>query len=549
MSKNDLVPKPDHSAPAQEADALEPYIYPLDSNVFTVSGLDGMVGAVYARYSRARGGFKETFLKEFIKEGQLDPQRADVLIDRVLIAYGDDSVGELEGAHLSMEDVSNLATKEIEDRRIGLSPIEQSTRYVFYDQKDAGGNWRYHVPSALEPEDVGRYRQVLDTVFETYVSILERLVPMYESRKPLETAQYDVVGDGIQRQYRELSDENDQKAFRTTWRSDIRTKACDCVRALLPAATLTHVGMYGNGRAYQNLITHLRSHPLEEMTELGDKAKRALERKMARYVQRGGRNDFLVESRNRAESLAEEYLLEARSGSWENRVKLIDEKASRTGFQRRIATLLLYPHSNRTFASLAQAFDNAGETINKIVGARPTRRDKLPRAFETGYPLMFEFETDFGIYRDLERHRMLSQHRQLLATDLGFEWPPDLLEMFNDEVEVVLGEVESLQHDLARKYGRWVAQYPVLLGYRMRYLMEMNFREACHFIELRSGVQGHPGYRRIAQEMHRLLQENFPETLTGTLQHVNYEDVEWARATSEAKQRVKERKLEEKEDS
>src|ERR1044071_991577 len=127
----------------EEKKILEQYVTSTEANVFAIKNLQGIVGAAYARYSRAKGGFRETLLKEFVKEGAIDPKHADELIARVLVAYGDDSVGELEGTHVSFEDISMLATKEIEDRRIGGSPIEQSTRYVLYDQKNDKGEWRY----------------------------------------------------------------------------------------------------------------------------------------------------------------------------------------------------------------------------------------------------------------------------------------------------------------------------------------------------------------------------------------------------------------------
>src|SRR2546425_1147218 len=111
----------------EEIETLKAYVTDPTGDVFVIKNLPGIVGAAYARYSRAPGGFRQVFLKEFIKEGQIDAKRASELIERVLVAYGDDSVGELEGAHVSFENISILATKEIEDRRIGGSPIEQST--------------------------------------------------------------------------------------------------------------------------------------------------------------------------------------------------------------------------------------------------------------------------------------------------------------------------------------------------------------------------------------------------------------------------------------
>src|SRR3972149_11633606 len=127
----------------EELSLLANYVTNTKSNIFAIKGLPGIVGAAFARYSRVPGSFRETLVKEFLKEGVIDPEHAKKLIERILIAYGDDSVGELEGANVSFEEISNLATKTIEDQRIGGSPIEQSSRYVYYDQKDEHGKWKY----------------------------------------------------------------------------------------------------------------------------------------------------------------------------------------------------------------------------------------------------------------------------------------------------------------------------------------------------------------------------------------------------------------------
>ena len=229
----------------EELEVLKQYVTDPESNVFAVRGLDGIIGPAYARYSRAKGSFLETFLKEFIKEGQLDPVKAKEVIERILIAFGDDSVGELEGAHLSMEQVSNLATKEIEDRRIGGSPIEQSTRYVVYDQKDERGGWRYLRPKEIIQSSLaGEYENVMDELFDTYASLVLPMQEYYKKIKPLAEAEYDVLGKGIKQKRVDLSDEKDIKAFDRTYGFDIRSKTCDTIRVLLPASTLTNVGFF-----------------------------------------------------------------------------------------------------------------------------------------------------------------------------------------------------------------------------------------------------------------------------------------------------------------
>ncbi|HTK04390.1 MAG TPA: FAD-dependent thymidylate synthase, partial [Candidatus Eisenbacteria bacterium] len=222
---------------------LAKYVTDTDGDVFVVTNLDRYAGAIFARYSRAQGGFRETLLREFLKDGEIDEAKVHGQIDRVLIAFGDDSVGELAGAHLALERVSILATKEIEDRRIGGSPIEQSTRYVFYDRKGADGNYLYYRdPKVMASTHAQAYVETKDFIFATYCDLIEPMKAIYTAQKPIEEAAYDVVGDGAKRHLAELTDEAHRKAFTVTYNSDIRTKSCDTLRALLPIATLTNVG-------------------------------------------------------------------------------------------------------------------------------------------------------------------------------------------------------------------------------------------------------------------------------------------------------------------
>src|SRR3990170_6803700 len=293
----------------EELEVLKQYVTDPESNVFAVRGLDGIIGQAYARYSRAKGSFLETFLNEFIKDGVLDAVKAAEVIERILIAYGDDSVGELEGAHLSMEQISNLATKEVEDRRIGGSPIEQSTRYVVYDQKDEQGGWRYLRPKEIMQSSLaGEYESVMDELFDTYASLVLPMQEYYKKIKPLAEAEYDVLGKGIKQKRVDLSDEKDIKAFDRTYGFDIRSKTCDTIRVLLPASTLTNVGLFGNGRFFQNLISHLYTHELDEMNLLAQKAHDTLGQIMPTFVKRAKRNDYLANTRKNMQALADQIL-------------------------------------------------------------------------------------------------------------------------------------------------------------------------------------------------------------------------------------------------
>lgn len=530
----------------EELEILKQYVTHPESHVFAVKGLTGIVGPAFARYSRAQTSFLETFLKEFIKEGQLDSVKAAGVIERILIAYGDDSVGELEGAHLALEQISNLATKEVEDRRIGGSPIEQSTRYVVYDQKDDNGKWRYLRPREIMESSLGaEFESVMDELFETYASLVEPMENFYRNIKPIDESEYDVLGTGKKQKRIEMKDEKDIKAFDRTYKFDIRTKTCDTIRILLPACTLTNVGMFGNGRFYQHLLTHLYTHPLEEMHDLAKDAHIALNQVIPTFVKRAKKNEFLAQARQNMQKLTDE-LLTTHEPKKENSVRLLEQ--SKTDYFYLTLAQMLYPYSAHPLAQLyeivqALSAEQQQKIIDTYVGDRKTRRDRADRALEAGYPLTFDLLGDFGIYRDLERHRMMTQHRQLLNPYLGFADNEDIQKAgFQEKINAIRNKTEALYEKVQKECGKTVAQYVTLFGHHMRWSIGMNIREAGHLLELRTTPQGHPSYRVLCQKMTRqiITQHSWTKNI---LQFVDYEMYQWARADSEAQQRVKERKL------
>jgi thymidylate synthase ThyX len=540
----------------EEKELLKQYVTSTEDDVFAIKNLSGIVGAIFARYSRAKGTFRETLLKEFIKEGVIDPKHAQELIARILIAYGDDSVGELEGAHVSFERISMLATKEIEDRRIGGSPIEQSTRYVFYDQKDNEGHWLYWRGKELTGASFGKqYLETMDFIFETYARLVEPLKEYFKKLKPLDQAEYDINGDGKKEKLSELTDERDLKAFNMTYGFDVRSKACDTLRHLLPLSTLTNVGIFGNGRFFQGLISHLYTTDLPEAQEIGRKAFNGTSEVIASYVKRAARNEYTVSVRSAMAALTKKLgLADAHEKpSTLPEVMLlapVEGKDALESFDIQTIAAMLFPYAGVSFGTLVEKvlqMDEAGrqEIIRTYIGERNTRRDRPGRALEHGYPYMFELTTDWGVYKDLMRHRMNTQQRQLFTTRLGFFLASEVAEAgVQNDIEACVEKSNTL-YELMRKENSLLAQYAVLHGNFVRWTLGMNDREAMHLIELRSTPQGHPNYRKIAQEMHRAIVARSPWR-AAAMKFADYNDYYWSRADSEARQRVKERKFEEK---
>lgn len=540
----------------EERQLLEQYVTNVDSNIFAIKGLPGIVGSVFARYSRALGSFRETFVKEFLKEGIVDPQHAKKLIERILIAYGDDSVGELEGANVSFEGVSNLATKTIEDRRIGGSPIEQSSRYVYYDMQNEEGKWKYLRPKEImDSKHAKTYEQGIDRIFEIYRELIEPMTQYYKKKKPIEEAEYDVLGTGEKQHLADLKDEKDIKAFKRTYTFDLKTKTCDTIRVILPTATLTNVGMFGNGRYFQELLSHLYTQDVHEMQEIAEKAHAELNKIVAPFVKRAKRNEWLAERRQLMRTLGSKIFKEKAEQAPDISATLLPQSRKECSQEEyyfiQSLAMMLYPYCEISLEQIIEKVTKMSEEeryeiLESYVGDRKHRRHRPDRGLETGYPLVFDCVCDFGSYRDLQRHRMLTQQRQLITPNLGFCMPEDLIEAgVQNLIEEAKNISEDLYKSIRKDLGAQVAQYPVLFGYNIRWTMGMNLRAAEHMIELRTVPQGHPNYRKVCQLMANAIMERHPWTKE-ILKFTDFEAYTWARADSEARQRVKERKWEEK---
>lgn len=538
----------------EEIKLLREFVSDPASNVFTVfpRKMSGMIGAAYARYSRAAGGFRETLLREFIKENNLDPEHADEMIERILIQYGDDSVQEQESAWLSLEQISNIATKAIEDRRLGAY-IEQSSRYVFYDQRDDKGRFRYYrEPEIMASRHADAYEAAMDFVFETYCRLIEPMQEYFRRRKPFEVAKYEIRAGRGKIRYADCADGKERKDFERTWRFDIRAKTCDTLRILLPASTLTNVGMHANGRTFEHMLRRLYSSNLAELNELAAKAHQALNAVIPRYVQRAKREPYLVNTAYRMKQIADNLLENVKPWELYYIVPPPSVCILPSGYNENYQlAMMLFPyaeHSMRQLADIASKSSDfaANAVIDAYIGKRQNRRDRPGRALEYGHRWNIELIIDFGIYRDLHRHRMLTQERQLLTTRLGFcEIPEEIKEAgYADDVRLCTEQSQSLYEDIRRHLGAEIAQYAVLFGFNVRCFMGFNDREAQHLLELRTIPQGHRSYRRVCQEIAREMQHNARSGwVRRAFGFIDWNDYDWPRADSEARQRAKETEL------
>jgi thymidylate synthase ThyX len=500
---------------AQERDALEPHFTNLDRPVFALVNLPETVkGAMFARYSRYQGTLRRLFLDEFAGdlEGGVartfdgeEGERAAGLYRRIFLGYGDDSVAQLGGAHIACEWVSNVMTKVLQRGRLAAY-LEQSTRYIPYDAPIAEGRgYRYWRDPSLGPE----YEAAMDFLFDAYAESLPRVMAWAEERFPRD------------------ADEPEAAHLRS-----IKAKALDLLRGLLPAASLSHMGIFATGQAYEQLLLRLMASPLPEARDYGAMILNELKLVMPSFVQRlevperGGEWISYLEQREQAArrwagrlGLDRSHVDDAPGPS----VRLLSVEGDEDG----LLAALLYEaaacsEDEARTAVRALPPDERAAMLGELVGERRNRRHRPGRGFEA-LRYRFEVVSDYGGFRDLQRHRMLTIQWQALSPDLGAGVPEELeqagvADAYREGLERSRAEYERLNHS----QGPELAPYALCLGYRIRYLIDMNAREAMHLIELRSGREGHPTYRAVAHGLYEQIAQVHP-AVAAAMTHVDRE--------------------------
>jgi thymidylate synthase ThyX len=510
---------------AEERAALAPYFTELDGPVFALVNLPEVVkGALFARYSRSAKSLRRLFLDEFREQTErpavapsLGTARADRLYERVFNEYGDDSVAQLGGVHLACEGASNILTKVLEWGRL-MAYLEQSTRYVPYtDRPD--GRWKYHVPAELDGHPLrARYVEVLDRAFETYARWIDPMREYWARRFPRPAGDSDA-------------------AYRMT----IRAKALDSLRGLLPAATRSNVGIFGTGQAYEALLLRMRAHPLREVRDYAELVLTELRKVIPAFLTRLDRPErggawarYLAETREATADVASRLLHDIEP---EPRPEVTLTDFDPEGEVKVVAAALYAASDLPDDQVLAVARKLGPEERRRVleayVGRRENRRHKPGRAFErTVY--RFDVLGDYGAFRDLQRHRLLTLEWQPLSTRHGYVTPDELAEagVLPDWTRVM--EDAASLHDALAASAPVVASYAVAMAYRVRFYMELNAREAMHMIELRTAPQGHPAYRRICQAMHRLIAEQAGHrALADAMRYADHSGAEGGRIEAE----------------
>jgi thymidylate synthase ThyX len=501
-----MTPVPTYVAESFSEDeqaVLRRYFTNLDGPVFALVNLPEVVkGALFARYSRSAKSLRRLFLDEFV--GELDTtgdetvdatiglERAEALYDRVFFEYGDDSVAQLGGVHLACEQASNLLTKILEWGRL-MSYLEQSTRYIPYDER-LGGRYRYHRDPEILGSNLGaRYVGDMDRLFDSYSGLARDIQDHFRERHPKSETDSDFV-----------------------YRQAIRAKAFDAVRGILPAASLSNVGIYGSGQGFEALLLRMRAHPLPESRQYADLMLAELRKVIPSFLKRVDLperglawTDYLRANREAMETVAYEMLSgDEVQGPTAPHVELVDFDPEG---ELKVVAAMLYPYTGLSETTLLErvrtmSVDDRLAVVRAYVGERTNRRHKPGRALErTDY--RFDVVSDYGAFRDLQRHRIMTVEWQELSPLHGYTRPAAIEEGgFSDRFEEAMDVSASLWSALAERFPER-ASYAVALAYRIRYVMQFNAREAMHLIELRTSIQGHPSYRAVGQQMHRLIAE------------------------------------------
>ena len=524
---------PEEFTPA-ESDILKRYFTNLDSPVFALVNLPEVVkGALFARYSRSAKSLRRLFLDEFVNELEVQGdvsldatigiERAESLYEKIFVEYGDDSVAQLGGVHLACEQASNLLTKILEWGRL-MSYLEQSTRYISYDNR-LGGRYRfYRDPEVLSGRFGTRYVGDMDRMFDTYSGLVESLTTHVRKVVPQGPKDSDFI-----------------------YRQATRAKALDAVRGVLPASALSNVGIYGSGQAYEALLLRMRANPLPEARLYADLMLTELRKVVPSFLRRvdqpdrGGRwSQYLSETSIDTHSVVHD-LFATEEIEPEESVVLSDFDPEG---EDKLLAAICYSHLTLSESQIykkvqGMSHDEKVRLIRAYVGDRTNRRHRPGRAFErTDY--RFDVLSDYGAFRDMQRHRMLTIEWQPLTPNHGYV-RPDIVDDASQTsaFDEVMDRSADLYDALLPEYPTQAA-YAVSMAYRIRYVMQFNAREAMHMLELRSSPQGHPAYRKVALDMHALIRDQAGHmAVAEAMIHMTTEVPELERLESERRQEAK----------
>jgi len=535
-----LFEKPNFSE--EEKYLLEPFFTNLDRSVYAVTFLPPeVIGALSSRASRAKDDLRVIFLNEFIKpflntdygnsflslvqflhqqpfEKIFANPKAREFYVKWLAQYGDDSIAQMAGAYLIYASLSQIAIKHFENQRIGIAPIEKSTRYVDYSQK-INNHYLYFNPPEIEKIGLkDEYEKVMDDVFETYNFLYQKY---FNYLKEKFSEEKEIV---------------------------LKTKVFDTIRTILPLATLSQVSFFANGQAFEYLINRSLEHPLGEIRWAVKRAYEELSKVIPAFLRRIEKEEakayrqYLSNRTKRVEEILKEINWHKETIKVDDNVKLIEYDPD--GENKVLAGLLYFSLKEPFEKILAKVrklnLEEKEKILEKILADRKFRWYKVPRAFENVY-LRFEIVLNIGAWRDLQRHRMQTQYHQRFNIYNGFDVPLELIDLNLDKkFKETIFKIEDIFQKI-EKIDPNVAQYSVSFAHKVRFIQYQNLRQFFWEAELRTISQGHPDYRQIEKQKAKIIQKIYP--LISKYLLVDFDNYDFARRESIEKIEKKEKEM------
>ena len=534
---------------SEEKLKLESHFSNIDKSVFVIITPNQVDrGALMSRYSRTDKTMRRVFIDEFLP----NPNRGFEFYNKVLLDYGDDSVAELGTVQCALEWVSNIAAQKLEDHRIGFSFLEKSSRYVAFDKK-INGNYKYYRDKKIMTSSYAdNFIQSCNLAFEIYS---KNIIPMQNYLKekiPIDDLYF--YNSDIQNEstFNSLKSSIDIENAKKIYLSTIKAKTLDILRNLLPSSTLTNVAITGNGRAFEYLLFNMFSSGLYELQDLGNNLFEELEKYIQPFIKRSkdkysiAYREYLTKTKD---SINQFLNSEFQSKENDNNNIINSNSVNLLSFipnkdaEIKLASSILHQYCKDTTMTFLLDFVNSisdekrHEIIRLYTQFRQNRRHRPGRAFES-IDYSFELLTNYGTFRDLHRHRIMTISRQLLSTKYGFDIPEEILGLGIEKDYKDCMYFSNDVYNIISKKMLDEAQYVVNFAYRYPYFMKMNLREACHLIELRTTPQGHPDYRRVCQKLYSLIKKVNPVISEG-IKFVDMNDYDLERFTSEKKSALK----------
>ncbi len=505
-------------------------------------------GALMSRYSRSDKTMRKIFLDEFATNAD----RGSEFYSKILSEYGDDSVAELGEAQVAVEWISNIAAKKIEDQRIGLSYLEKSSRYIPFDKKVGNMYKYYRDEKILESKYAELYIESCDHSFNVYSKSINLMQKYISEIEPIDDFMYFDSISKSEKIFTKLSDDQDIESAKKVYQSTVRSKTLDILRNLLPASTLTNLGITGNGRAFEYLLTRLYSSELDELKDLAHMLNSELDCVIPSFIKRVNEKhgkslqSFMINTKKEITKLTDKYLEDIKPEYSPMDVRLIDYMDSKDA-EVKVVSAILYENAQgqslHDVIKLVKSFPQSrrNEIILAYTKFRGNRRHRPGRAFEM-VEYLFEMFTNFGMFRDLHRHRILTMERQLLSTKHGYDIPKEITDSGMEKDFKDCMHLSSNTYQNIAKTMPVEAQYAVNFAYKYPYFIKINLRELYHVIELRTTAQGHPDYRYICQQIFKKINEIHP-LLTRGMKFVDMNQYELGRFDTEKRKELKRREL------